>query len=137
MAGGLRRLAAAAIVCVSFAVSTVPAGAVGIVVGFTWYSDGTFVRTAPSGTSITAFASGARPGRQYRLMYAPTRPSGEPCPDLGKVNVNPNVRQASAAGVIGNTSGPVVGPPGDYHVCFYELGAISVTATAPVLFTIV
>lgn len=86
---------------------------------------------------ITAYATLARPNTQYRLMMAPALATGEGCPDTNKVAINANVRVSSSSGVIGNTSGGVTGAPGDYHVCFYELGTISSSATAPVFFTVI
>jgi hypothetical protein len=113
-----------------------PVGAVGALVGFTWYSDGQFSKSGPAGTVITAYATQARANTQYRLMMAPATPTREECPDSGKVAINANVRVSNSSGVIGNTSGRVTGPPGNYHVCFYELGTISLSATVAVFFTI-
>jgi hypothetical protein len=53
------------------------------------------------------------------------------------VAINPNVRISNSTGMIGNTAGPVNGAPGTYHVCFYEVGVVSASATTPVIVTII
>jgi len=130
-------MAVVGVVVVALAAGATPARGVINVIGFTWYSDGSFNKSAVSGTVITAYATGAKANAQYRLMFAPPLYTGEACPDTGKQNVNPNVRTSSSSGLIGNTSGAITAAPGSYYVCFYELGAVSASATAPVYLTIV
>jgi hypothetical protein len=137
MAGVARRMAAIGFAAAVLVAAAAPAGAVGVIVGFTWYSDGSFSKSNASGVLITAYATQAKANTQYRLMAAPALPTGEGCPDANKVNVNPNLRVSNSSGTIGNTSGPITGAPGNYHVCFYEPGTLSNSATAPVFFTII
>lgn len=129
------RLFALAVSLAVLTLGVAPAAAVATLVGVTSYPDGSSSKTGPTGTTITAFATGARPNTPYRLGFAPVLPSGEPCPAAGIQLVNPNTRFSNATGLITNTSGVVTGAPGTYHVCFYEVGGLS-SATAPVLFTI-
>jgi len=108
------------------------------VVGNTWYSDGTYVKSGPSGTNITAYATGARKGVRFQLVAGTnTTPGHEThgCMD-NPSPINPNWRTSSATtGAIGFTSGPIVRVPGTWQVCFrQEAGA---SATNPVFFTII
>jgi hypothetical protein len=109
-------------------------------VGFTWYSDGTYTRSAPSGTVITAYATGARPNKPFKLQTSAIR-GAFPCSDVLLYDVNPNVRMSNSSGVIGYTSGPINLPVGSYEVCFYELPRLesghAPTATAPAYFSVV
>jgi hypothetical protein len=136
MAVVVRRVAAIGFAVSVLVAAAAPAGAVGDVVGFTWYSDGSSAKSGPPGAVITAYATLAKANTQYRLMMAPVTNTGEACPDTGKVAINPNVRISNSTGMIGNTAGPVNGAPGSYHVCFYEVGIVSASATAPLLVVI-
>ena len=111
-----------------------PASSSLAIVGFTWYSDGTYLKSVPAGTVIVAYANGAKPGKQYLLQATETR-GGFACSDVLPVDVNPNPRTANSSGVIANTAGIVNKPPGNYEICFYELPKLpsghSPSATAP------
>ena len=104
------------------------------IVGFTWYNDGSFAKAGPSGTVITAYATGAQANTLFQLVVGTSQ---EGNPDhvciFNRTNVNPNIRLSSSSGFIGNTSGPVVMPIGAWQVCFMSL----TTVTAPVAFTMV
>jgi hypothetical protein len=108
--------------------------------GYTWYSDGSFSKSGPSGTVITAFATKARPNLSFKLVAGTnTSPGHEEhgCMDVPEP-INANTRFSNSTGFIPNTSGPVVKPAGDWQICFGELpldGTRSVTS--PVFFTVV
>lgn len=106
--------------------------------GFTWYSDGTFAKSGPSGTAITAFATNARANSTFNLVAG--NDGGDPShSDHGCMfnftNLNANTRTSSASGFIGNTSGVVNKPAGDWQICFRQLGGAS--STSPVFFTVI
>jgi len=93
-------------------------------VGGTFYSDGSSAKTVARGTRISAFATNAEPGFNYRLVIAdPNGPSGHgdhACMDEIFI-VNPTLRQANGQGVLSQT----VGPAGDsstrtgtFQLCF-------------------
>lgn len=121
-----------------------PASGVAFVQGFTWYSDGSLSKTGPSGTVITAFATGAARSRQFMLLMVRPNPDVA-CSDAhAPTAVNPGVRASNDRGFIPNTAGPVAGTPsgtpGEYQICFYELTIIAGdhrTGTSPAFFTIV
>lgn len=108
------------------------------ITGNTWYSDGTFVKSGPSGTVITAYATGARKSQGFKLVAGTSTSAGHEshgCMDQ-PADINPNLRTSTAtSGFIGLTSGAVVRPPGEWQICFREpdLGS----ATNPVFFTII
>ena len=108
------------------------------IIGNTWYSDGTYVKSGPSGTNITAYATGARKGVRFQLVAGTSTSAGHEthgCMDTPSP-INPNWRTSSATtGFIGLTSGPIARQPGTWQVCFrQEAGA---SATNPVFFTII
>ena len=117
-----------------------PASSSLAIVGFTWFSDGSFTGSGPSGTVITAYATGARPDKPFKLQTSAIR-GAFPCSDVLVDDVNPNVRISNSSGVIGYTSGRINLPVGSYEVCFYELPRLSSghspTATAPAFFSVV
>jgi hypothetical protein len=105
--------------------------------GFTWYSDGTFSKSGPTGSRISAYATGAVPGQEFRLVIANTVTpghGGHACMD-NATEINPNSRFASPSGFIGLTSGTVNKGPGEWQICFWapDLGS----ATTPVTFVVV
>jgi hypothetical protein len=106
--------------------------------GFTWFSDGGFMKQAPSGTVISAYANGARLNTAYRLVMSPSTHDGFFC-EVGRQELNPNLRYPSSRGFIPNTAGVVSGPPGEYDVCFLSelLNGFYRLGTSPVLLTIV
>ena len=105
--------------------------------GTTWYSDGSFVKSGPSGSYITAFATSARTNRPFKLVAGTNVTPGHEdhaCMDLpGEINTT--TRMSNARGFLPNTSGPVVRPAGDWQVCFREPDGAS--ATNPVFFSVV
>jgi hypothetical protein len=117
-----------------------PASSTLVIQGFTWYSDGTYAKSGPTGAVITAFATQARPNKSFKLQTSAVR-GAFPCSDVLVNDVNPNFRISSNSGFIGNTSGPVNLPVGSYEVCFYELprnpNGFSPSATAPAYFSVV
>lgn len=107
--------------------------------GTTWYSDGSFVKSGPSGTVITAFATNARPSTPFKLVAGTnTTPGHEDhaCMDLPG-EINPNTRMSNTRGFITNTTGPVVRPPGDWQICFRQTVPDGQTATNPVFFSVI
>ena len=116
-----------------------PASSSLAIVGFTWYSDGTFGKSGSASTLIVAYANGAKANTAYKLQATEIR-GGFACSDVLPVDVNPNVRMSNNAGIIGYTAGVVNKPPGNYELCFYEQPRLpsghSPTATAPAFFTV-
>jgi hypothetical protein len=108
------------------------------ITGNTWYDDGTFMKEGPSGTQITAYATGARKAREFQLVAGnSTTPGHEShgCMD-NPSPINPNWRTSTAeSGFIGLTTGPVVRSPGTWQICFRERNGLS--ATNPVFFTVI
>ena len=91
------------------------------VVGNTWYSDGSWIKTGPTGSSVTIYATGAIANTNYYMISGVNdTPHQHPC--IGSwVKENPNIRTSSGTGAIGNTTGTIDRPssaPGYYHVCF-------------------
>ncbi len=124
----------------ALAAQAAPASSSIEIIGFTWYSDGTWATSGPQGTVLTAYATQARPNRQFKLQTSAIR-GAFPCSDVLVNDVNPNVRTSNNSGFIGNTSGVITLAPGSYEVCFYELPRLgnghSPSATAPAYFTVV
>lgn len=103
--------------------------------GFTWFSDGSYTKSGPAGTVVSAYATGAA-GTSYKLVTGRDLGTGEAC-RYDTEPVNPNVRSANSRGFIANTSGPVNRPPGDWQVCFREEGTgATLRVTLPVGFTV-
>jgi len=126
-----------AVIAVTLAVASM-AWACTTIQGLTWYSDGTFNKSGPSGTSITAFATGARPNSTFNLVSG--NDAGDPSHAdhacmFNFENVNPNVRTSSSTGFLGNTTGTINRSPGEWQICFRQIGGA--TGTAPVTFTII
>ena len=110
-------------------------------VGGTFYSDGTSSQTVARGTRISAFATRAEPGFNYRLVIAdPNGPSGHgdhACMDEIFI-VNPTLRQANAQGVISQTAGPAGNastPTGTFQLCFQSTD--KAVGTGPATITLV
>jgi len=127
----------AGLAALPLAIASAPAASAhGIIIGFTWYDDGQFVKSGPPGTVVTAFATSAKRNVQYRLRIAPSRPDSG-CQDTGATDVNPAIRTSNGMGFIPNTGGVVNRSPGEYQICFYEATAASTaTATYPAYFTV-
>jgi len=103
--------------------------------GFTWYGDGAASKSGPTGTVITAFATGVA-NTSYKLVTGRDDGTGEPC-RFDTVAVNPNVRFSNSRGFIANTSGPVNRPAGDWQVCFRQEGTgTMLRVSLPVGFTV-
>lgn len=111
-----------------------------VIQGNTWYSDGSFAKSGPSGTVITAFATSTRANAAFKLVAGTnTSPGHEDhaCMDIPEP-INPNTRFSNARGFIANTSGSVVKPAGDWQICFGELPLDGTkSATNPVFFTVI
>lgn len=93
-------------------------------------------RDPRSGPIITAYATAARPNRQFLLVTANNQ--GEPGHDghacmFNATAVNPTMRTSSSTGFIANTSGVVSVGPGVWQICFRE--PIGSSATVPVSYT--
>ena len=109
--------------------------------GGTFFSDGTSSKTVARGTRISAFATRAEPGFNYRLVIAdPNGPSGHSdhaCMDEIFI-VNPTLRQANAEGVIPQTAGPAgdsTTPTGTFQLCFQSTD--KAVGTGPATITLV
>ena len=104
--------------------------------GSTWYQAGGSSGSGPSGSEVSAFASGATPGKSYKLVSGLDGGAGRPCM-WDTVVLNPAVRVPTGQGVLGLTTGSLNRPPGRWQVCFREEGAgATVLATAPRAFTV-
>ena len=131
------RLRALVLALAGLAASAAPVHGSDIIVGFTWYADGTYVKSGPAGTVITAYATQTLANRPFELVAAPVREGFLPCFRLFATVLNPNVRMSSTTGFIGNTSGRINQPAGNYQICFLEVRQDNPdAATAPVHFTI-
>ena len=138
MASRWRRwLAGTAIAVAVAAAAPTPASATAFIQGFTWYPDGGVERSGPPGTTISAFATEARPNRPFKLVTTPVSQFG--CQDHELQVANPFVRYSSARGFIGLTTGVINRPVGQYHVCFFEQPPVPghATTTYPLLFTVI
>ena len=126
-------------VCSAIAIGSV-AFACTPVEGATYYSDGTTTKSGSSGTAITAYANAARPNLVFQLVAGTSTAPGHElhaCMDVPGP-INPNNRVSNFRGFIGNTTGKVIRPAGDWQICFGELpidGNHSVTK--PVFFTVI
>ena len=140
MTGRARRLLAVPLAAMALLLPAAPASSSIAIIGFTWYSDGTYTKSGPTGTLITAYAVGARPNKPFRLQTSAIR-GGFACSDVLVQDVNPNVRMSTNGGIIGYTSGPITLPVGNYELCFYETPRLpsghSPSATAPAYFAVV
>jgi len=132
-------LGGVAATCAALAVGSV-AWACTVIQGNTWYSDGSFSKSGPSGTVITAFATKARANSSFKLVAGTnTSPGHEDHACMDQPGpINANTRFSNSTGFTPNTSGPVVKPAGDWQICFGELplGGTG-SATNPVFFTVV
>lgn len=111
-----------------------------VVVGSTWYSDGTRVKSGPPGTQITARATGAEPGIPYHLvigdMGAEPGHSTHACMRTLQV-VNPAIVFAGPSRLIGNVTGTVTySVPGTYQLCFKDSSPNNSTGTGGASFTV-
>lgn len=106
-------------------------------IGFTWYADGSVSKTGAAGTVITAYATGARPNRQFLLVTGNTQgtPGHEGHACMFNIReINPTPRTSSSTGFIASTTGAIAASPGVWQVCFRE--PVGVSATIPVSFTV-
>lgn len=110
-------------------------------VGGTFYSDGTTSKTVARGTRISAYATNAEPGFNYRLVIAdPNGPSGHgshACMDEIFI-VNPSMKFASPQGVLSQTAGPAGSastPTGTFQLCFQSTD--KAVGTGPASITLV
>jgi len=109
----------------------------GIVVGSTWYSDGTRSKSGPVGTTITAHAVNAQANIPYRLVLG-TGTSDKACQTIVQV-LNQATLFTSPAGRIGQVTGTVQPgiPPGTYKLCFEDSSSANLTGTGGAIFTVV
>lgn len=113
-----------------------------VVAGSTWYSDGTTSKSGPSGTSITAYATGATPNIPYQLVLGDD--GGDPghashaCMVTQQV-LNPTIVTANFQGFIGMTSGTVSSSVAKktYQLCFKDASPNNSTGTGGATFTVI
>ena len=104
--------------------------------GATWFNDGSTSKTGPSGTVVSAFATGVSTGRGYKLVTGLDGGPSFPCM-WDVVPVNNSVRFPNSRGFIPMTSGPVNRGPGRWQLCFREEGTgATVSIGQPVTFTV-
>ena len=117
-------VAAIVVAVMSLGASSV-AGATVQIRGRTWFADGSyFLASGPSGSYVSAFATGAAPNRVFRLVSSPHRdyPTDYPVACLEEdVAINPNLRFSNERGFIANTTGVLNRPPGEWEICFKEV----------------
>ncbi len=104
--------------------------------GQTWFSDGTFSKSGPTGSRITVYGFNARPNETFQLVIGNTvsHPNmGHYCMDNADV-LNPTLRFSSSTGYIPLTSGSVTKGPGEWQICFRETDLGSATGAA--IFTV-
>ena len=99
------------------------------VVGAAFYTDGTSARSGPPGARVSVFATSSEPGFTYRLVSGRRGVTGRPC-SADVVPLNDAPKFANAQGVIGQTTGPLNRPPGQWDVCFLAAGLV-VTGAVP------
>lgn len=107
--------------------------------GYTQYHDGDLYKTGPTGTVVSVFATSATANSSFKLRIAPAEQE-ETCPDVGAVDLNPNVRYSNSRGFIATTSGVANQPVGEYEICFYQIPLDALgrrVATLPVFLTVV
>ena len=120
-------------------VTAAPASGVLSIQGFTWYGDGSFSKSAPAGTVVTLYATGAATNQQFQLMIVRPNPNYPCSDDNGPVAINPAIRYSNDRGFIPMTAGAVTRPPGEYQICFYDMRIFAghrQTGTLPTLFTV-
>lgn len=107
-----------------------------LVQGFSWFSDGSFAKTAVSGTVITVYATSARTNTAYQLISGISTTS-QPC-GVDTVPVNASVRLSNSRGFIPNTAGVLNRPVGRWDVCFSEVtpGREGFSVTLPLSFRV-
>ena len=104
-----------------------------VLVGSTWYSDGTQSKQGPPGTVIRAYATGAFQDVAYTLVLGEAGDpghGGHAC--MVTVDIlNPTNRFASTSGFIGTTVGTVHAgsAPGTYQLCFKDISPANTTGT--------
>ena len=106
------------------------------VTGFTWYSSGGYIGSGPTGTVIRAYATGASPGKTYKLVSGLDGGPDKPCMwDTQPINANNRV--ASSSGLIGTTGGVLNRGPGAWQICFREEGSgNTLQVSAPAFFQV-
>ncbi|HET7719049.1 MAG TPA: CAP domain-containing protein, partial [Acidimicrobiales bacterium] len=116
--------------------TTPAAGAVAVVSGSTWYSNGSKTRSGPVGTAIQAYAVGAIPNVPYRLVLG-TGAADKACVTTVQV-INPTIVFAGSNGIIGRVSGTVQAglAPGTYKLCFEDSSTGNYTGTGGATFTV-
>jgi hypothetical protein len=112
-----------------------------VVTGSTWYSDGTRTKSGGVGTTIRAYATGARQGIPYQLVLG--NDGGDPAHAshacMFAVDVlNPTVVFSGPSGLIGTVRGTVHAgtPVGPYQLCFKDSSPNNSTGTGGATFTV-
>lgn len=95
--------------------------------GSTWYSDGSTSKSGPSGTSVSAYATGAIPNTSYKLV------TGTNGCKTDLIAVNNNIRYANSSGLISTTAGLVNRGVGTYDLCFADTSSATPATTTSVL----
>lgn len=131
LVGALPVLAVLAIASSAFACTPI--------LGTTWFDDGSFGKSGPTGIVISAFATGARADTPYRLGAGNNlTPNHEAhgCLDQFQA-IYPDVRTSNVRGFIPSTAGTISRPPGEWQICFRQAVPEGASATSPVFFTII
>lgn len=105
------------------------------VVGHTWFASGALTLSGPSGSVVSAFATGAAPDTTFRLVTSPAQQDERHRCTSDVIPVNPTVRYSNGRGFVATTSGRIERPAGMWDVCFLSLDGS--TVAAPVRFEIV
>ncbi len=133
------RIVISAIAVVACLAPAAPVSAAQAVRGYTQFHDGELYKTGPIGTVVSVFATSAPVNTSFKLRMAPAEQE-ETCPDVGAVDLNPNVRYSNSRGFIATTSGVANQPVGEYEICFYQIPLDALgrrVATLPVFLAIV
>jgi len=136
-----RKLALAGVggVAVALAVGSV-AFACTPIIGNTWFSDGSLAKSGSTGTAITAYASGVRAQKPFKLVAGTSTSPGHEthaCMDVPEP-INAATRMSNLRGFIPYTSGAVNRVPGEWQICFAETPLDgSMPASNPVTLTII
>ena len=103
-----------------------------VIVGSTWYSDGSNAKGGGAGTEVRAYAVGGFENVPYLLVLATPG-----CATQVAV-LNPNTRFANTSGFISTTVGSIPAglQPGPYVVCFRSTTGDPPVATGTVSFTV-
>lgn len=133
----LRKTFLAAILCVVLSATEASAH---VILGSTWYSDGTRTKTVHAGDTIKAYATGAIQNVPYRLVICSAGVAHPAHACEGGINqiVNPTIVYAGPSGIIGGVTGSVTyNVPGTYQLVFFDSSVNEATGTGGATITIV